>query len=149
MLLKNSEPSPLARRLGYAGLVPFALLAAVLWAVHVDQQAFVATALISYGAVIASFLGGMHWGIAAQLNHREAKFHYLWGVAPSLLGWVAVLLPVSAGLVVLSLVLAACYAVDRRSYPVVGWTAWLPMRQRLTVVAVLSCAVGAAAGGSH
>jgi Protein of unknown function (DUF3429) len=146
MLLNNSEPSPLARGLGYAGLVPFALLAVVLWAVRVDQQAFVATALISYSAVIASFLGGVHWGIAAQLNQADAKFHYLWGVAPSLLSWVAVLLPVYVGLLLLGSVLAACYAVDRRSYPTVGWASWLPMRQSLTVVAVLSCAIGAAAG---
>jgi Protein of unknown function (DUF3429) len=141
----NSEPSLLARYLGYAGLVPFALLAILLWTVHADTQGYAALALVGYGAVIASFLGGVHWGIAAQLPAQDARFHYVWGVLPSLLGWVAVVLPATAGLALTGVTLLACYLVDVRSYPPVGWAAWLPMRLRLTVVALLSCALGAAA----
>jgi Protein of unknown function (DUF3429) len=141
----NSEPSLLARRLGYAGLVPFVLLAVLTWTVRADAQGHAALALVGYGAVIASFLGGMHWGIAGQLPPQDAKLHYVWGVLPSLLGWVAVVLPAVAGLALAGLTLLACYLVDVRSYPPVGWAAWLPMRLRLTVVALLSCALGAAA----
>jgi Protein of unknown function (DUF3429) len=141
----NSEPSLLARRLGYAGLVPFVLLAVLLWTVRADAQGPVALALVCYGAVIASFLGGVHWGLAGQLPAQDAKLHYVWGVLPSLLGWVAVVLPAVAGLALAGLTLLACYLVDTRSYPPVGWAAWLPMRLRLTVVALLSCALGAAA----
>ncbi len=141
---QSNAPSLLARRLGYAGLLPFVLLAALLWVVRPDLQGFVAIALVAYGAVIASFLGGIHWGIAAQMPPGDAAFHYVWGVAPSLMAWVAVVMPAYAGLPLLGLILAACYVVDRRSYPRVGWAAWLPMRLQLTVVAVLSCALGAA-----
>jgi hypothetical protein len=141
---QQSAPSLLARRLGYAGLLPFVLLAALLWTVRADLQGFVAIALVAYGAVIASFLGGVHWGIAAQLPPDDAAFHYVWGVAPSLTAWVAVVMPAYAGLPLLGLILAACYVVDRRSYPRVGWSAWLPMRLQLTAVAVLSCVLGAA-----
>jgi Protein of unknown function (DUF3429) len=152
MTFANSPPSPLARYLGYAGLVPFAVLAVWLWAAPpavqlnglVYGKAFAASALAGYGAVIASFLGGVHWGLAAQVPAQQARWHYLWGVVPSLLGWVAVALPAAAALVLLALLLATCYLVDRRSYPRVGWAAWLPMRLQLTVVAVLSCALGAA-----
>ena len=140
----HSEPSLPARCLGYAGLVPFALLAALLWTVRADWQALAAAALVGYGAVIASFLGGVHWGIAGQLPRQAAKFHYVWGVVPSLLGWVALFMPASVGLPLLGLVLTTCYLIDRRSYPRVGWAAWLPMRLQLTAVAVLSCALGAA-----
>jgi Protein of unknown function (DUF3429) len=140
----HPQPSLLARRLGYAGLVPFALLAILLWTVRADVQPVVAMALVGYGAVIASFLGGVHWGIAGQLPQGSAKFHYIWGVAPSLVGWVAVVMPSTVGLPLLGLTLTACYLVDRRSYPRVGWAAWLPMRLQLTAVAVLSCALGAA-----
>ncbi len=139
-----TAPSLLARRLGYGGLLPFVLLAVLLWIVRADLQGFLAIALVAYGAVIASFLGGMHWGIAAQLPPDEAAFHYAWGVAPSLMAWVAVVMPAYAGLPLLGLIIAACYVVDRRSYPRVGWAAWLPMRLQLTVVAVLSCVLGAA-----
>jgi Protein of unknown function (DUF3429) len=141
----KSQPSPLARRLGYAGLVPFVLLAAGLWTLGADVRGYASLALVGYGAVIASFLGGVHWGIAAQLPAQDARFHYLWGVVPSLLGWVALVLPATAGLALAGLALLACYLVDVRSYPRVGWAAWLPMRLRLTVVALASCAVGAAA----
>ncbi len=144
MHLENSEPSLLARRLGYAGLVPFALLATALWTVHADMRAFVAMALVAYGAAIASFLGGVHWGIAGQLPPHDARLHYAWGVVPSLLGWLALLMPAYAGLLLLGLVLTVCYLVDRRSYPNVGWAAWLPMRLQLTAVAALSCVLGAA-----
>jgi Protein of unknown function (DUF3429) len=67
----------------------------------------------------------------------------VWGVAPSLLGWVALFVSPSAGLPLLGLVLITCYLVDRRSYPRVGWAAWLPMRLQLTSVALLSCVLGA------
>ncbi len=148
MKFENSEPSPLARYLCYSGLVPFALLAAALWALPADAQALVhrlvATALVGYGAVIASFLGGVHWGIAGQLPQHGAKFHYVWGVVPSLLGWVVLVVPATMGLALLALTLITCYAVDLRSYPRVGWAAWLPMRLQLTAVAVLSCVLGAA-----
>jgi Protein of unknown function (DUF3429) len=137
-------PSPLARRLGYAGLLPFVLLAALLWIVRADAQGFVAIALAGYGAVVASFLGGIHWGLAARMPQQQATFHYIWGVVPSLLGWVAVVMPAYAGLPLLGLILLVCYLVDRRSYPQAGWTAWLPMRLQLTVVAMLSCVLGAA-----
>jgi hypothetical protein len=40
--------------------------------------------------------------------------------------------------------LVACYLVDRRTYPLFGAAAWLTLRFRLTVVASLSCFVGAA-----
>jgi Protein of unknown function (DUF3429) len=143
MNLEKSDPNRLARLLGYAGLVPFALLAALLWAVRADWQELAAAALVGYGAVIASFLGGVHWGIAGQLPQPAARFHYVWGVVPSLLGWVALFVPPSAGLPLLGLVLITCYLVDRRSYPRVGWAAWLPMRLQLTTVAVLLCVLGA------
>lgn len=140
-----NAPSKLVQCLGYAGLLPFVLLALWLCTARVDQQGLAATALTAYGAVIASFLGGVHWGLAAQVPPEHARLHYVWGVTPSLLAWVALLLPGMSGLSMLGAVIAACYAVDRLSYPPAGWAAWLPMRFRLTVVASLSCMLGAAA----
>jgi hypothetical protein len=40
--------------------------------------------------------------------------------------------------------LAVCYAVDRRVYPLHGLTRWLTLRFRLSAVAALSCFLGAA-----
>jgi hypothetical protein len=46
--------------------------------------------------------------------------------------------------VVLGAMLVVCYLVDRRIYPAQGVSTWLTLRFRLTVVASLSCFVGAA-----
>jgi hypothetical protein len=137
-------PSMLVRRLGYASLLPFVVLSAMLWVVRADVQGFVAIALTSYAAVVASFLGAVHWGMAARLPQAQARFHWLWGVAPALLAWVALVMPAYAGLPLVGLVIAACYAVDHYVYPAAGWGAWLPFRLQLSVVAVLSCVLGAA-----
>lgn len=132
-------------QLGYAGLLPFACLAALLWLVQADLLPFVAVALTGYAAVIASFLGGIHWGIGFLQGPAAPRFHFVWGVVPSLLAWLALLMPAYAALPLLGLVLVVCYAVDRKTYPAVGLSHWLPLRLRLTVVATLSCVLGAAA----
>ncbi len=139
-----NAPPLLVRRLGYVSMLPFVLLSALLWTVRADVQGFVAIALTSYAGVVASFLGGVHWGIAARLPQAQAKFHWLWGVAPSLMAWVALVMPAYAGMPLMGLVIGLCYAVDSYAYPQAGWGAWLPLRLRLTMVAVLSCALGAA-----
>lgn len=136
---------PLVKQLGYAGLLPFACLAGLLWLVRADLMSFVAVALTGYAAVIASFLGGIHWGIGFLQTPAAPRFHFVWGVLPSLLAWLTLLMPTYAALPLLSLVLVACYAVDRKTYPSAGLSHWLPLRLRLTVVATLSCVLGAAA----
>ena len=132
-------------QLGYAGLLPFAFLAALMWLVQADLLPFVSVALTGYAAVIASFLGGIHWGIGFLHAPAAPRFHFVWGVVPSLLAWLALLMPAYAALPLLGLVLVVCYAVDRKTYPAAGLSRWLPLRLRLTVVATLSCVLGAAA----
>lgn len=135
------------RALGLAGLIPFVFLAALLWLVDVDLQAWVALALATYAALIASFLGGVHWGIGwitpASLYARRG--HFIWGVTPSLLAWTGLLMPPFAGLAWLGLLLVLCYFVDRLLYRRAGIDRWLGMRLQLTIVASLSCFMGASA----
>lgn len=132
-------------RLGYAGLIPFVLLAALLWLVDAELIPFVAIGLGAYAALIASFLGGVHWGIGFMQGDHAMRFHFLWGVVPSLVAWLALMMPPYAALPLLGLVIVVCYAVDKKTYPPAGLSQWLPMRLRLTVVAALSCVIGAAA----
>ena len=136
-------PGPLALRLGYAGLIPFVAGALLTWLVRPDAHPYVTLALSAYAAVIVSFLGGIHWGFA--MRRAEAVPALLgWGVTPSLLAWVGVVMPPYAGLVLLGAALVVCYLVDRRLYPVQGAAAWLTLRFRLSAVAALSCFIGAA-----
>ena len=138
----------LIQRLGNAGLAPFVLLAATVWLVDADLQPWAAMAMAAYAALIVSYLGGIHWGLAWKQPDAPAeqqRAHLIWGVAPSLLAWPGVLMPPHAGLVWLALALVLCYLVDRRLYPNAGVGAWLTLRFRLTAVATLSCLIAAGA----
>ncbi|MDP3520906.1 MAG: DUF3429 domain-containing protein [Hydrogenophaga sp.] len=144
----DTRHAPLIRRLGHAGLIPFVLLAATVWLVDAELQPWAAMAMGAYAALIVSYLGGIHWGLAwklADAPHDHQRAHLLWGVAPSLLAWPGVLMPPHAGLVWLALALVLCYLVDRRLYPAAGVGQWLTLRFQLTAVATLSCLVAAGA----
>ncbi len=144
------EPSPMAWRLGYAGLIPFVVGALLVWLVTGEAHPYVAAALSAYGAVIVSFLGGIHWGhVMRQWPQAEAGAAWadatlVWGVMPSLVAWLGVLMPPYAGLFVLGLAIIGCYLVDRRRYAALGLQAWMTLRFRLTAVASLCCFLGAA-----
>lgn len=131
-------------RLGYGGLIPFLALPVLMWLVRADLQPFVAICLTGYAALVISFLGGLHWGIGFKLGDAAPQLHFYWGVASTLLAWVAVLMPAYAGLPLLALLLLGCYLVDRQTWPAAGLAAWLTWRFRLTVVAAISCLLGAA-----
>lgn len=138
-----STPSTAARVLGLAGLLPFLAGAIALGVVDAPGlRAWAGTALVAYGALIATFLGGIHWGLAMR-GVQSVTVRLGWGVSPSLLAWVALLLPVGPGLWLLAALLAACYAVDRTLYASAGLSAWLGLRLQLTSVATLCCLVGA------
>ena len=140
----GSVPLPeLATRLGHAGLAPFVLGAVLAWLVNPEAHPYVTLALSAYAAVIVSFLGGIHWGIAAREPEPDPAL-LAWGVAPSLLAWVSVVMPANAGLALEGMALVACYLVDRRVYPRHGMAHWLTLRFRLTAVASLCCFLGAA-----
>ncbi len=134
-----------AARLGYAGLIPFVALAAAAWLAPAEYRAQAAFALLAYGATIASFLGAIHWGLAMRGPLTPQPGPFVWGVFPSLVAWVALLLPLSQGLVTMAMLLGICLAVDRRSYPAYGLGEWLGMRLHLTVVAALCMLAGSMA----
>lgn len=136
-------PSDTARLLGHLGLVPFVLGMLLVWVVNEEAHPHATRALSAYAAVIVSFLGGIHWGVAFRLTAPPASLLW-WGVVPSLVAWMAVLMPPSAGLVVHGVMLAVCYAVDRKVYPAQGLAHWLTLRFRLSSVAAFCCFLAAA-----
>ncbi len=143
----STEPiSPLTRALGWSGLLPFvggALAVAVAPPAWHDMAL---RALVAYGAVIVSFLGGIHWGAPTGAAHDAAR---LWGVVPSLLAWPLLLLPSSRwALIGVAAALALCWAVDRARFPAMGLAAMLPLRTLLSGVAIASCLAAAAFASS-
>ncbi len=134
-----------AQWLGYAGLIPFVALAAAVWWLPAAERITAAFALTAYGATITSFLGAIHWGLAmrGQTEHTS-PWHFFWGVVPSLLAWFALLLAPVAGLVMLAVLLALCFAVDRATYAQFGLQHWLRLRWHLSLVAGAACLTAAA-----
>ncbi len=150
----NTDPNPLARKLGYAGLVPLIGGAVFIWLlvdrVTPDVVMFVAQAVAAFAALTVSFLGGMLWGLTMPTSHYNdapdpAQRQALWaGVIYSLGAWMGILMPPHAGLVVLGALLIASYFSDRKRYHDLKMEGWLTMRFRLTLAASLSCFLSAA-----
>lgn len=132
-----------ALRMAKAGMVPFVLGAALVWLVDERAHPYTTLALSAFAALVVSFLGGILWGIG--FVHPDAPPGlFVWGVVPSALAWVAVMMPASAGLVLDGVMLVVCYLIDRKVYPVLGLSRWLNLRFRLSTVAALCCFLGAA-----
>lgn len=148
------DPNPLARKLGYAGILPFLGCTLFIWLlidrVDPDVIVFLAQALAAYGALIVSFLGGTLWGLAMpggdyHQDPADAQRHAQWtGISYSLAAWVGVLMPPHAGLVWLGVLLIVCYVSDRKRFHELHMEGWLTMRFRLTVAASLCCFLSAA-----
>ncbi|MGJ5042054.1 MULTISPECIES: DUF3429 domain-containing protein [unclassified Bradyrhizobium] len=127
------------RILGLAGLIPFAGLAVLAIAGDDPIRLAALRAQIGYGAVIVSFLGAIHWGVAVQTPALAGWPRMSWGVMPSLLGWVALLLPALPALVLLAAALLTALVYDEFSFGGDDRQAWfLKLRRLLSLGAILS-----------
>ncbi|REC95688.1 DUF3429 domain-containing protein [Kushneria indalinina] len=128
--------------LGIAGLTPFIGLAAVVLLAVPGWQAIALQAFLYYSAVILSFLGGIHWGVAMSLDH-EGGHHFssrmMVAMAPSLLAWPALmlsprfaLLALMTGFLLIRLYEAQADSVERLP----PW--YTSLRTLLTVVVVVA-----------
>jgi hypothetical protein len=136
---KGAPPMPAAARaFGIGGLIPFAGGAfAVCFAPEIKAQA--ATALIVYGAVILSFLGGIRCGFAVLEGVSASWEAYGLSVIPSLIGWIGALIAGPEGLLILAVALAIWFFTERTMPPALPLPRWyLPLRGLLTAIATLS-----------
>ncbi len=139
-----------AQLLGYLGLVPFVGLV-ILVVLDVPLAGVdAATALSAYAALILSFLGGISWGLAIAatgLTDRARRDLFLVSVIPSLVGWLALLLPFKMGVWILVAAFALVYLHDRRVAANPFYPVWFQrLRLVLTSVAVLCIASAGATG---
>lgn len=131
--------------LGYGGLLPFLVLTPASLLDH-HHGAVWSDALYAYGAIILSFVGALHWGLAMslpELSERQRSAWFTWSVVPALIAWPAVLLspPLAAPLLVFGFI--AHYLQDRRlaqQATLPGW--YLPLRLHLSCVAVVCLVAG-------
>ncbi len=136
--------------LGVLGLIPFICL--TCWMVFkLDLGVEVSFLLRAYSAVILSFLGGVHWGIAIQNSLLESRpstklsLHLTLSVIPSLLGWVGLFASELAGFCTIIVGFVLILAIDLRIAQISVMPEWYPrLRKPLTVI-VVGCLVIASA----
>jgi len=114
------------------------------------HRVFVSRALLSYGAVILSFLGGVHWGLAIQskasLTGVQFAVRLILSVLSSIAGWTALLATTPTALLILATAAAAILWVDLRTTRVGQAPPWYPrLRIPLTCVVVGALLLGASA----
>ncbi|MDR9468111.1 DUF3429 domain-containing protein [Marinospirillum sp.] len=118
--------------LGYAGLIPFVGLSGLSFFLPEPYPETVIAALMAYGAVILSFLTGIHWGYGIQSGSAG---RLLWSIFPALVAWLALLMPAQYGLIVLMLALLLVWIAEKGC----GWPSWYAkLRFQLSFVAVFS-----------
>ena len=104
----------LAWFLGISGLMPF--IAGLILTLSGDGSAVVTNGLsldgpqimLSYGAIILSFMGAIHWGTALE-REPDRAWPYGVSVLPALFGWLvwglSLLNPTESGLLMIALAL--------------------------------------------
>ena len=137
--LTETRPAAVAW-LGYGGLLPFVGTALLCW-YEPNHRSFWLQMLLSYGAVILSFVGALHWGFAMVHPDRAnlgVGGMYVWSILPALVGWIAVLAAPGMGTALLLVGFLAHFRQDQRLARVLSLPAWyLPLRLQLTAVASL------------
>ena len=125
----------LVRGLGYGGLAPFVLgLLAVALLPDPALRERAADLTLAYGAIILAFLGAVHWGrLLERGTLAEAPMLAVWGVMPSVVGWLSLALPFAWAAPIQALLFLEVYIMDRqllRAEP--SARPYLALRARLT-----------------
>jgi uncharacterized protein DUF3429 len=127
--------------IGAGGLMPFVVLSGAVWAAPEAYTPALLNWLSSYAAIIASFLGAVHWGVALlhpEMTEQDRGVFMTWSIVPALAGWFALLMPMKTCLLMLIATSVIQFAADRQlasRFHLPDW--YLRLRSGLTPVAVL------------
>lgn len=134
------------RIMGYAGLIPFVGLGLSVQFADSPNDLIALESLVAYGAVIASFLGALHWGACFRTIGQNTRNRWLdhsvwiWGVIPALVSWLAIHIYIPLALLLLAITLIVQRLIDQNTYQYYfanaeTTKAFLRMRTHLTLVA--------------
>lgn len=127
-----------AKLLGYAGLIPFVVFSTGCW-IALPLVSDARQILIAYAALILSFMGAIHWGIAMTYGDEPRSKYFIASVIPALVAWPALLLPEKLAFVILILGFILLIGYDWYVNESQGLPYWyIAMRNNLTVV-VIAC----------
>lgn len=156
--MNASAMPPAVRWPAFAGVLPFATLAAALWLAPPAWRPAAGEALLGYGAVILAFVGALHWG-HALLRREQAlaagrpvpaatDLAFICSVLPALVGWLALQLSFVPSLALLGVGFIAQLGLDAHLARALGLPAgFLALRLRLTAAVLLCLLLASAAAG--
>jgi len=131
-----------ALQLGFAGAIPFVAGALASLPLISSLHDWGLWLLLHYGAIILSFMGGVHWGAAMMRN--DINLGSLGrSVLPSLLALPAIFFSGAIGLIILIVSFATLLFYDEQETTAGRLPAWYPyLRRRLTMIVIACLAVG-------
>lgn len=142
-------PAP-ALVLGGTGLIPFVAATLLLLLGPVAWEGTAVAALQGYAAVILSFVGAVHWGLALGVTDQEHRQRlWYWSVVPALLAWVALLLPALPAVGLLLCGFGAQYAADRSACRLGLLPVWYQRLRRGLTATVMLCLLASLLAIAH
>ncbi|MGC9128605.1 MAG: DUF3429 domain-containing protein [Acidithiobacillus sp.] len=135
-----NDSKSMARILGWSGILPLVL---ANFAFFKGYGIVAATLGNLYAAIILSFLGAIHWGLALDREQeREAPMLLLWSVIPALWAFMALWWAPPTAILVLILGFIAQWLADWRLRSRVQLPAWfMPLRTGLTTAVIVLLAL--------
>ncbi len=135
------QESPIGARtgvlLGYLGLIPFFVSAALNFLPDAPFHYLAMKSLTTYGAIILSFLGGVRWGLVISGGRKSDTAKQLgYSVLPALAAWTSLLFSSWSCLTILSISFVALYYLDSKAYIMPPW--YKKLRLPLSVGALLA-----------
>ena len=109
-----------------------------------ELKFFIGHALISYAALIVSFLGGARWGLALRCpNRRQQSLHLGFATIPPLLAWILLYSRLDTAIAAFAVLFAALGLIDSIWMKPIEAPQWYS-RLRVTLsVLVVASLVGA------
>jgi len=148
----------LAVVLGIAGIIPFLLCGLEATSANAQNGMIASHLLVAYGAIILSFLGGVHWGFTLAAPEDSAEQQRLvGGVLPAICGWLILGMGLLTGMPALAIAaLIACFiagtAAEWHGYQagmVPGGYIALRVAITFAVVAILTVVAALRLVGAH
>ena len=128
----------IAKILGYAGLIPFIILSIGSW-IEIPYLHNIVYVLITYAAIILSFMGAIHWGMAMSKTDNKQNKTFIISVIPALAAWFSLLIAEFFSLIILLMGFILLISYDLAVEKSQGFPGWyIPMRIRLTFIVLLS-----------
>lgn len=126
---------------GLLGLIPFYVLALSSLASLGLPPVIALLGLLTYGAVILSFVGAIWWGIAVHAPQGTTRTSlFIWSVVPALVGWFATITAPDLGVLMLASGFFIQWLLDAwlsKTQPAL-FPAWVFMLRSILTAGVLS-----------